>query len=152
MHVRAALREAAGAALAGIGEIGGRVFVHRVYPLEPEERPGLCVYTTTERASVESNAASAIVRREIELRVEIVVDGSETQAAQADQIAERVEQILGSAIAVTVDGVTTLVPLDYESAFFDLSRDAERAVGTLVLTYRAHVYTEASTPGAFINA
>lgn len=95
-HVRKQIRNAVKEALQGLGTIGSRVFISRVYPLSQAKLPGLLVFTPSEDSGHEDSAMGAPIEsmRDMTLQVHGIVAISENLEDEMDDIALEVERAL----------------------------------------------------------
>jgi hypothetical protein len=118
MHKRQQIREFVEQLLTGSPVLGARVFSSRVYPLNQDEMPGVCIYTEQE----ESNRAnlSGTLHRNLFLKIDGYVTGTDIDD-QCDDIAEQVE--LQMAIDKSLGGLV----LDSEIRASEISLNMEGA-------------------------
>lgn len=94
-HIRSAIRAAAVSALTSLTTTGARVYAGRVYPLKSAHVPGLLVYTDREDSN--SEGASSVLERQLDLVVEAYVKENDTFDATIDTIVKEVETALSAA-------------------------------------------------------
>jgi hypothetical protein len=141
-HIRKQVRDAVVAEVTGLATTGARVYTEQVAPLDPSQLPALLVSTPAEDAEQSEKFGGVLVRREITVDIAIKVKTG-TPVATLDAIAEQVETALGTTL--TVAGAP--VDVDYVGMQSDLSDDADRAIGSMVLRFTVTVWTEPGAPG-----
>jgi hypothetical protein len=132
-HVRTQIRNAAAAALSGIG---ASVHVTRVWPVAETELPAVLVYTNGE--AIEQEQFGGLVRR-LNLVAEVVVQGADLDDAM-DSVLVEVEQALGVGLGALV---TDLVPSSVEVS---TSTEGSAPIGRLRLAYEATYRTAFADP------
>ena len=97
-HVRKQIRDRITDALVDIGMFNGNVFQSRVYPLQPENLPGLLIYTLQEDSAREESPTDSM--RDLAIVVQGVAAETSDLDDVLDQIALEVEK--------TIDGLGEL--------------------------------------------
>lgn len=136
-HVRQQIREAAAAALAGVSQIGGRIFESRLYPLQDADLP--CVLVSTVGEEIAPETVKTIVRRGVKLAVIIKAKTTTDFDDLVDAICVEVETDLAAAAGASLRNLE-LVEVDID---FD---ESDQPIGTAVLSYVVTVFTNVNDP------
>ena len=145
-HVRKQIRDVAITNLTNLTITGTNVFKSRVYPLQDEELPGLCVYTAAETNDDETGKFDIFDNRELIIQVDAydkLIAGIEDSL---DDIAAEVET------AIMADpkfsGLAKFT--DYLGFTSENSVDGEQPVGKMSVTFRVTYFVNTGAPGTAI--
>jgi hypothetical protein len=142
-HIKQQLREAAAAAVGNLTTTAGRVFQSRVYPLQGNEVPGLCVYTRrSDNEPLTLKRPGGRLARQIELAIEIHVKKVSNPDDELDLIQKEVEVAMSADI--TFGGIAKDSYLDSEDDEED--GDGERPTWQRTLVYLCMVHTADNVP------
>lgn len=101
-HAQQQLLNALQAVLASGGTVaGGRVFVDRIDPLQPEELPALLIEEDADGETSEQFAVSGLERRELSVLVHCVLAHSTDAPAQARSLGLAVEKLMAPSVALS---------------------------------------------------
>ena len=139
MHARQQIRDAAIQAVTGLALTGGRVFAGRIYPLQDEELPGICIYVNDENSSLISRTTIA---RQLSLNIEIYVKSNGDFDAMLDDIAGDVE--IATAINYALNALVKDIHI--KSVQKDLMKDGEKSIGIAVMSFHCEYQTPQNNP------
>lgn len=139
---RKIIRRAAKAALLNRTNAEGRVHQSRSAGLWDKKLPAICVYCAREVITLENEAARQY-RRELEIRFEAGAEGKTDEDVddQLDDLGRQIEQCVGRSNRLTFGKQPSVAELWLSGASLDISKDGNKVVGGLVLTYTAVYYT-----------
>lgn len=142
MHIRTQIRNYIVNLLDGNTAAGANVFPSRIYPLQNDNLPGICVYTPNEAIDDEEGKIARIQHRNqsivIECREKINTDMDEA----LDDLTEDVEQIIFA--DRFLGGL--LCAMDLLETETEISDDAEKPVGIASMTFAAQAMTDEGAP------
>jgi hypothetical protein len=143
-HVRTQIVSAAVVKLTGMTTTGSNVFAGRVYPIDVEELPCLCVRIDSE--TIETDADMNTQHRIILL----VVDGHARAGEAVDEVLDDIAAEVETAMFTDqfLGGLTQ--GMDLISTEKEFSDNAEKETGTIHLTFQAHCLTRPGVPGTAI--
>jgi hypothetical protein len=147
-HVREQIRDAVVSAVTYLDLTARRVFRTRVYPMDRESLPGLCVYTSSE--SIEPNTIGGLKSvsaylRTLSVNIEAYAKASVDLDNTLDDIAVEVETAMAE--DSTLNGLVEDVILT--STEIDImGGDSEQPVGVLRLSYDIIYRTTLADPSA----
>lgn len=123
-HIRTRIRQNLVTTLTGLANTGSNVYDSRVYPMNAETLPGICVYTLSETSGYVSINPPRTLDKTITAAVEIYVQMIDTYDETLDQIAADVEE------ALYADLTRNNLALDTRVTSFDstFSGDVEQPV------------------------
>lgn len=139
VHPRQQIRDLVEAALIGLPITGTRVFLSRVYPLQGQELPGLCVYTSEEN-SERLTFSSAM--HQLEVKVEAYVKQTTDYDNIMDDICLQVQEAIASDAALK----STLKDIFPSSFSEDFSKESEKPVVIGTITFLADYTTNPKNP------
>lgn len=145
-HVRQQIRDVAFANLSGLVTTGSRVYKSRAYPLQDEELPGLCVYTSAEDNDDEQGKFDVIDIRTLIIRVDAydkVIGGVEDSL---DTMALEVE----TAILADPKFGGIAKSTDYMGFESETSTDGEQPVGKASISFRVQYFVNTGSPGTAV--
>lgn len=148
-HVRKQIRDAIVTALTGLSTTGSRVYAGRSLPLYtgggsiPSELPALCIYTREEQANYADGILTNAPLRELTVRVEGYVDGTDDDL---DTIAEEVETAFFT--DYTFGGLTVGAELGEQS--INVDREGDDQYGVIVMTFNVMYRTAEGVPGTAV--
>ena len=93
-HIRTRIRQNIVTTLKGLTDTESNVFDTRIYPMNLDTLPGICVYTAGETSSYLSISPPRTLDKSIAVAVEIYVKMIDTYDEKLDQIAADVEEAL----------------------------------------------------------
>ncbi len=99
-HVRKQIRDAVITALTGLTTTGSNVFRSRIYPLESNKLPGLCVFSKSEATTFDTLTISRSINRVLEIGVEAYVKATSDYDNTLDTIAVEVEEAIASDVTL----------------------------------------------------
>lgn len=97
MHKRKEIRDAFVSAVTGLSTTGSSVFVSRVYPLDSDSLPAICVYSKRERSEPITMGVARTYERNLEITAEIYVRGVSGYDDLLDQISAEIENAIYAA-------------------------------------------------------
>ena len=99
-HVRKQIRDAVITALTGLTTTGSNVFRSRIYPLESNKIPGLCVFSKSEATTFDTLTRPRSINRVLEIGVEAYVKATSDYDNTLDTIAVEVEEAIASDVTL----------------------------------------------------
>lgn len=99
-HVRKQIRDAIITTLTGLSTTGSNVFRSRIYPLESNKLPGLCVFSKSEATTFDTLTISRSINRVLEIGVEAYVKATSDYDNTLDTIAVEVEEAIASDVTL----------------------------------------------------
>jgi hypothetical protein len=99
-HVRKQIRDAIITALTGLSTTGSNVFRSRIYPLESNKIPGLCVFSKSEATTFDTLTRPRSINRVLEIGVEAYVKATSDYDNTLDTIAVEVEEAIASDVTL----------------------------------------------------
>lgn len=99
-HVRKQIRDAVITTLTGLSTTGSNVFRSRIYPLESNKLPGLCVFSKSEATTFDTLTISRSINRVLEIGVEAYVKATSDYDNTLDTIAVEVEEAIASDVTL----------------------------------------------------
>lgn len=146
-HIKRQIREAVGTALGSLTTTQSHVYQSRVYPLQGNELPGLCVYTSkSDNELITLKRPGARMARQIEVSIEIHVKKVADPDDQLDLIQQEVE--IAMSADHTFGGLAKESFLDSEDD--EMDGDGEQLTWQRTLTYVFMVHTYDNAPDAAI--
>lgn len=116
------------------------VFPSRSEPLSKDyELPAMCVYGTRETITLWQESPRQY-KRELDLRVEIIVEGTGADD-QLDDIGHEVEQLIGRSNRLQYERENTVSEILLTGDVLDFRQEGEKIIGSLVKTYTATYFT-----------
>jgi hypothetical protein len=140
-HLRRQIREAAAAALTGLGTTGANVFESRTHELQDINLPGLRIYTNDETVAIGSKGASRTLARELELVVEGCSKKSSGLDDELDAIVKEVEVAIAANQSIGGAKYVQLRRIE-----IDMEGEAEKEVGVARMTFEVLYYAQIGTP------
>jgi len=141
-HLRNQIRDAVITALTGLSTTGSNVFRSRIYPLESNKIPGLCVFSKSEATTFDTLKRPRSINRVLEIGVEAYVKGTTGYDNTIDQICLEIEEALyanrtlgGNAQDVMITG--------FEA---DFNGDGDQPVSRATLTIEVQYQTLEDNP------
>lgn len=135
-HVRNQIRDAVVSRLTGLSTTGSNVFRSRIYPLENNKLPGLCIFTKSEATTFDTLTRPRSISRVLEIGVEAYVKAISNYDNTLDTIAVEVEEAIASDVTFSNLAKDTQVT----SFDADFSGDGEQPVAigrfTIEVNYR----------------
>jgi len=135
-HLRNQIRDAVVSRLTGLSTTGSNVFRSRIYPLENNKLPGLCIFTKSEATTFDTLTRPRSISRVLEIGVEAYVKAISNYDNTLDTIAVEVEE------AIALDVTFSNLAKDTQVTSFDadFSGDGEQPVAigrfTIEVNYR----------------
>lgn len=130
-HLRRQIRERVGTTLTGLSTTGSNVFQTRLYPLEDDNLPCLCIYTLEETAEIDAMGSTRAVNRTLSLAIEGHASATSNIDDTIDQISKEVEIAMAGDIKIN-----NLAHDSYlESVDISLSKDGTSPQGVIRLMY-----------------
>lgn len=148
-HVRRQIRDAAVVLLTGLSITGSRVYKSRVQRLESTDLPCLLVNTDSEQIEAQTIVLNAVLERQLNLSVRILVQNSTTFDDVVDAIIKDIEiAINASSASKTLNGLAENI----EMKNIEVSVDAtgEQPIAEVTLTFLVTYYTLANAPDSSI--
>jgi hypothetical protein len=142
-HLRAQIRAAIVATLAGLPTTGARVFASRVYPLERADLPGLLVFVRGEASAATTLPAPRVMQRTLRIQVVAVARGNANVDATLDQICLEVETQLAMPCAALA-GLAKHITLS--ATEIDVSGETEKPIGNAAMSYDVEYIAAENTP------
>lgn len=141
-HVRQQIRERVATTLTGLTTTGSRVYQSRVYPLGPNNLPGLLVFTTDESSEVDVMGAPGTLMRTLTLTVEGYVKSTSNSDDTIDTICSEVETALGN------DNTVNSLAKDISLADTEIeySGEGEQPVGVVTMNFVVQYRTATNAP------
>lgn len=139
-HARKVIRDAAVQLLTGLATTGSRVHATRLYPIEAEGLPALCIYTLTEESGFDTLSRKSL--RRLELAVEIVAQVNDTLDDTLDAIALEVEAALGTNFTLG----NRAKDCELQSTKISVRGEGEKQTGSAVLIFGVTYRTLAADP------
>lgn len=135
-HVRNQIRDAIITALTGLSTTGSNVFRSRIYPLESNKMPGLCVFSKSEDVTFDTLTRPRSINRVLEIGVEAYVKATSNYDNTLDTIAVEVEEAIAS--DVTFSGLAKDTQVTSFEADFSGEGEQPVAIGrfTVEVIYR----------------
>lgn len=133
-HRRQTIRAAFASAVTGLAATGARVYVSRLYPLQPDELPALRVYTDSD--GVEGESIGVLVVPPIR-RVRVVCEVVAKANAAADDAVDAACEQLEVALAANPFLGGAVMALRYQGFEQQLSVDGDQQVVVGRLTFEA---------------
>ena len=99
-HVRKQIRDAVITTLTGLSTTGSNVFRSRIYPLESNKIPGLCVFSKSEAKTFDTLTRPRSINRVLEIGVEAYVKATSDYDNTLDTIAVEVEEAIASDVTL----------------------------------------------------
>lgn len=135
-HLRNQIRDAVVSRLTGLSTTGSNVFRSRIYPLENNNLPGLCIFTKSEATTFDTLTRPRSISRVLEIGVEAYVKATSNYDNTLDTIAVEVEEAIASDVTFSNLAKDTQVT----SFDADFSGDGEQPVAigrfTIEVNYR----------------
>ena len=135
-HLRNQIRDAVVTRLTGLSTTGSNVFRSRIYPLENNKLPGLCIFTKSEATTFDTLTRPRSISRVLEIGVEAYVKATSNYDNTLDTIAVEVEEAIASDVTFSNLAKDTQVT----SFDADFSGDGEQPVAigrfTIEVNYR----------------
>ncbi len=135
-HLRNQIRDAVVTRLTGLSTTGSNVFRSRIYPLENNKLPGLCIFTKSEATTFDTLTRPRSISRVLEIGVEAYVKAISNYDNTLDTIAVEVEEAIASDVTFSNLAKDTQVT----SFDADFSGDGEQPVAigrfTIEVNYR----------------
>lgn len=135
-HLRNQIRDAVVSRLTGLSTTGSNVFRSRIYPLENNKLPGLCIFTKSEATTFDTLTRPRSISRVLEIGVEAYVKATSNYDNTLDTIAVEVEEAIASDVTFSNLAKDTQVT-SFEA---DFSGDGEQPVAigrfTIEVNYR----------------
>lgn len=135
-HLRNQIRDAVVSRLTGLSTTGSNVFRSRIYPLENNKLPGLCIFTKSEATTFDTLTRPRSISRVLEIGVEAYVKAISNYDNTLDTIAVEVEEAIASDVTFSNLAKDTQVT-SFEA---DFSGDGEQPVAigrfTIEVNYR----------------
>lgn len=135
-HLRNQIRDAVVSRLTGLSTTGSNVFRSRIYPLENNKLPGLCIFTKSEATTFDTLTRPRSISRVLEIGVEAYVKATSNYDNTLDTIAVEVEEAIASDVTFSNLAKDTQVT----SFDADFSGDGEQPVAigrfTIEVNYR----------------
>tara|TARA_R110000803_G_scaffold37745_2_gene81429 strand:- start:326 stop:769 length:444 start_codon:yes stop_codon:yes gene_type:complete len=135
-HLRNQIRDAVVSRLTGLSTTGSNVFRSRIYPLENNKLPGLCIFTKSEATTFDTLTRPRSISRVLEIGVEAYVKAISNYDNTLDTIAVEVEEAIASDVTFSNLAKDTQVT----SFDADFSGDGEQPVAigrfTIEVNYR----------------
>lgn len=135
-HLRNQIRDAVVTRLTGLSTTGSNVFRSRIYPLENNKLPGLCIFTKSEATTFDTLTRPRSISRVLEIGVEAYVKAISNYDNTLDTIAVEVEEAIASDVTFSNLAKDTQVT----SFDADFSGDGEQPVAigrfTVEVIYR----------------
>lgn len=139
-HIRTNIRNAIKTAVTGLLTTGSRVFVSRVYPLQPGDLPCLMIYTMEDKSKVATRGPGRLILRTVSIAVDAIVSASSAVDDALDDICRQVEVALHGS---TLGGIALDVRLDTTTVGLDGS--SEQPFGVARMTWLVdYQHTEGS--------
>lgn len=142
MHVRNQIRNKIVELVTGLTTTADRVFASRLYPLQSEELPGLCVFTRAEEVDEEEGKLEQLQHRD----VFIIVAGYDKVTAGLDDNLDTIAAEVETAVFADrfLSGLVML--LDIVSTEIELNVEQETPFGEILITFRARYFTVEGSP------
>ena len=147
-HVREQIRDAVVNAVTYLDLTARRVFRTRVYPMDSESLPGICVYTQSETSSPATIGGLTSVStylRVMLVNIEVYAKASVDLDNTLDDIAVEIETAM--ATDATLDGLVEDTVLSGTEIDI-MGGDSEQPVGVMRLTYNVTYRTTLADPSA----
>lgn len=99
-HLREQIRDRVVTDLTGLTTTGSRVFRSRIYPLETNDLPGLCIFTKSETTDYDTITLPRSTSRILEIGVEAYVKATADYDNTLDDISVEVEEALAGDVTL----------------------------------------------------
>lgn len=141
-HVRQQIREQVATTLTGLTTTGSRVYQSRVYPMGPNNIPGLLIFSTSESSEVDVMGSVGSMLRTLTLTIEGYVKGTSNSDDTIDTICAEVETALGADKTIN-----SLAKNSYlTDTEIEYSGDGEQPVGVVTMNYIVQYRTATNAP------
>ena len=141
-HVRQQIRERVATTLTGLTTTGSRVYQSRVYPLGPNNLPGLLVFTSSESSEVDVMGIPGALMRTLTLTVEGYVKSTTNSDDTIDTICSEVETALGN--DNTINSLAKDISLS--DTEIEYSGEGEQPVGVVTMNFVVQYRTATNAP------
>jgi hypothetical protein len=116
--------------LDGLPTTGANIFKARLYPLTKAELPGLCIYTNSEEADLETGKFDIFDRRTLTVSVEGYSKLTAGIDDELDDIASEVEDAL-----LVDEAISSAKTVDLVSVEYGKSAESDQKVGMVKMDY-----------------
>lgn len=145
-HVRQSIRDDIISTVTGLAATGARVYKSRVYPMDADKLPGLCVYTKDESSTVTTMGPNRTISRTLTIVIEAYVKALTGYDDSLDAIALQVETALMT--DRTRDGLAKDTQITSFQA--DFSGQGEQPVATGIITVDVVYHTKEANAGVAV--
>lgn len=141
-HVRQSIRDNIVTTVTNLSTTGSRVYRSRLYPMDSQKLPGICVYTKSEQSEFATMGSNRTVSRNLRVAIEVYVSALTGYDNLLDDIAADIE------IALKTDRTRGGFAKDTKIVGFDAnySGDGEVPVATGVIEVEVLYHTKEATP------
>lgn len=129
-HARKVIRDAVATILTGLNSSGSNVFPTRIYPVDDNNLPAICIYTLSEDSELTSVQPRKMARR-LDLVIEAVAKANDVLDDTLDLIAEEIETAMALDYTLGVGAKDCVLA----STKIAMRGEGEKATGSVVLTY-----------------
>lgn len=145
-HVRQSIRDDIISTVTGLATTGARVYKSRVYPMDADKLPGLCVYTKDESSTVLSMGPNRTISHTLTIVIEAYVKALTGYDDSLDAIALQVEN------ALMVDRKRDGLAKDTQITSFqaDFSGQGDQPVATGIITVDVVYHTKEADAGVAV--
>ena len=141
-HLRNQIRDAMVTRLTNLTTTGTNVFRSRIYPLESNNLPGLCIFTKSEVTTFDTLTRPRSINRVLEIGVEAYVKATSNYDNTLDTIAVEVEEAI--AADRTLGGLAKDTYL--ESTEIEFNAEGEKPLGYVSMTFLTNYYVKEKNP------
>ena len=145
-HVRKQIRDRVKALVTGLTTTGSRVYASRIYPLQNDNLPGLCIFTENEEIDDEEGKVERLQHRYLN----VVVTGHAKVTSGLDDDLDTIAEEVETAVFADrfLNGLA--MALDLISIETGFSADAEKPSGEIEIKFRVQYFTAEGAPGTAI--
>jgi hypothetical protein len=140
-HVRTQIREKTRLNLMNLDGVGRSVYSSRVFDVEKQKTPAICIYTTDETSDTITMGGDRTMQREVSLVLDVYVKGVDFDII-GDNISARIEENMHE--NMDISGIAKDAVLTSTSA--ELNGEGAERMGVFTLTYTVMYHTKESDP------
>ena len=140
-HVRTQIREKTKSNLINLSRVGRNVHTSRVFDVERQHTPAICIYTTEESSEAITMGVDRTMQRELALVLDIYVKGIDFDTI-GDDISSEIESRMHE--FADISGIAKDAVLTSTAA--ELNGEGAERMGVFTLTYTVIYLTKESDP------
>ena len=141
-HPRQDIRDAIVTACTGLPDVGDNIYNSRVYRISPSRLPSIVVWTRTERSEPDTMKNTDLLKRELDVIVDVFVKPGDNTEDDLDDIAVEVEKAIGADRTLGGFALDTYL----ERSHIEFEGEGEKVLGVLSMTWRTMYYTYIDDP------